>query len=394
MVEAVLNGAGFQQTPIFVMKQDGKPVSVVIDAKPLQYRGETFVLGVTRDLTGPEPTQRLSSGFDSIDILIAFRDPDGRVIWCNQAFADLCGCSKTEVVGTAASPLGGFERGKTEIMAQLAAGKSIKTDEVLDDGRTLRVNAYPIMNPDGSLFATVSFSSDITERKRAEARMVQSERMAAVGQVAAGVAHNLNNVLGAISANAELLALSDDPAVAGVAEEVLVAVAHGSTMIRNLYELAGRRQSPVMAPVAVTALVRSVVQLMDAQIRQRGVAVTVEAAEQVVCLADASQLRQVLMNLVLNSLQAMPRGGYLQITAGVTAAGTVALSVVDNGCGIPPEHMERLFEPFFTTKGAVNGTGLGLSTSRAMLRAMGGDIQVRSVPGEGTTVTVQLPVPA
>lgn len=391
MLQAVLRGETLQQTPIQVIKRGGKSLPLVLTARPVRYRGDTYVLGVTSDVTGPEPTQRLfSAGFDSTDIGIAFRSTDGSVIWCNQAFADMAGLSKSEIIGTRAAPFGGTAHLEDIFGILKRTGKPVRRELATRDGRMIEISASPIQNADKSLYATITFLTDITQRKQAEARMVQAERLAAVGQLAAGMAHNLNNVLGAIAADAEVLTLLGDQQVAAVAGEILGAVEHGSTMIRNLYELAGRRQAPALRPLKAAATVDATVRQTHLQADALGVTVAVNVAPELEVSADEHQLRQVLVNLVLNSLQAMPRGGELRIAAAPDGAGKVLLTVADNGCGIPPEHMERLFEPFFTTKGATNGTGLGLATSRAMVRAMGGDIRISSVPGVGTTVTIEL----
>ncbi|HWI65302.1 MAG TPA: ATP-binding protein [Symbiobacteriaceae bacterium] len=379
------------QTPFLVIKQGGKSVPVVVHVRPIDYMGERYALAKVHEVTDADISQSLfMNGLDSTDIAIAVRTPDARIIWCNQQFAHAAGRMKAELIGSTVAPFNSPGFNIVDAVEALKAGPGL-WEHKLQDGRIMRVRGYPIFDANGSMKATISFSQDVTEQYEVESRVRQAERLAAVGQLAAGIAHNFNNVLAAISANTELLRLQCDNADDTAAENILRAVEHGSSMVTKLYELAGRHEAPRLEAVAVDAVFGSVLQVVAGQIRQAGVTVAIAVPGGTSVQADAEQLKQVLMNLVLNSLQAMPTGGKLSLSACATG-GDMEIQVGDTGCGIPPEHMELIFQPFFTTKGALNGTGLGLPTSRTMVRAMGGDMTVSSVPGEGTTVTVRLSI--
>lgn len=392
MLEGICQGKSGLKTPILLLNRGGEMVPLVMTAEPLLCRGETYAMFVTEDVAGPGLTQQLfSAAFDATDWSVVLRSPDGSIIWCNQRFAEAAGTSAAELVGQKATPFRNPAMSLPEAMENLAAGSPLHWDRTLDDGRCFEAHAYPVLNADGTLLASFSLIHDVTERKQAESRATQAERLAIVGQLAAGMAHNFNNVLAAIAANAELLQLDSMEARERIAENILVAVEHGSATVQNLYELAGCNEEPRLQRLAVPDVVGSVLQLVDAQVRQVGVVVSTALPEGLSAMADPSQLKQVLINLVLNSLQAMPSGGRLELAAGYREDGMVELRVTDTGCGISPENLTRIFTPFFTTKKVLNGTGLGLSTSLAMVRTMGGTLTVESAPGAGTTVRVCLP---
>lgn len=357
---------------------------------PVQVRRKRHVLVLARDVTGTELTERLfSAAFDAIDSAACVHTPDGRVICCNETFARSLGRRKEDLVGESALayglPADAFGT------AEAAAGTPLRREVTSPAGRTYGIGLYPITDRRGSVVATISLCRDITERRQAECRMVHAQRLAAIGHLAAGVAHNINNLLGAISVSAEVIRLQPAELGAAAAGDILAAVERGSAMVQKLYRLAGGGERPALEPLAVSDAVQGVLQLVQPQLISQGVAVELAVPGGLRVTADANLLHQVLMNLVLNSMQAMPGGGRLRLTAAPDRSGAVALAVADTGCGIPAEHMERIFTPFFTTKENLNGTGLGLSTSLSMVRAMGGEIRVASTPGAGTTFTVVLP---
>jgi two-component system, NtrC family, sensor kinase len=219
--------------------------------------------------------------------------------------------------------------------------------------------------------------------------MLHSARLAAVGQLAAGVAHNINNILTIISVNAELLGLDQAATGSQVSQDILTAVDRGEAMVKSLHALAGGNIEPVLRPVRVIDLVHSGLLLIKPKLSQHNIRVHVDVDEQIQVLADLTLIRQVMLNLVINSTHAMEAGGCLTLAA--RASGDlVEFDVTDTGCGIPPENLERIFTPFFTTRDSKGGTGLGLPTSLSMVKAMGGDILVRSRPGDGSTFTVRL----
>ena len=245
---------------------------------------------------------------------------------------------------------------------------------------------------------------EVTEEHRLQARLARSERLAAVGELAAGVAHNFNNILAGISAEAQLLRLraqeeQPESQTAEAAETIYRESMRGGRMARDLLRFA-KGQDARVTEVDAVRVVGEAIRLA----RVAPGAVKVEFRQEYpddlpFVLSDAGLLHQVALNIVLNAIHAMPNGGFLKVSGRVQQDGGrsshVEIAFEDSGVGIQPEHTERIFEPFFSRRAdGTQGAGLGLSISRATLRGMGGDITLQSQVGRGTIMTVILPISA
>ena len=234
---------------------------------------------------------------------------------------------------------------------------------------------------------------DLSERRRLELQLIQSEKMAAIGQLAAGIAHEIRNPLGIIlSALYDLAELIRAPEPE-VEEDLRIAraeIERAQEIIDSLLEFS--REGPAeLGPVDLNDLVGRTLKLMGQYLRKHRIEAAVELAPHGWCRANENALRQVLLNLVTNAVQAMPAGGELRLRTEAKPGRRVALHVSDTGAGIPPERLSRIFEPFFTTKPPGEGTGLGLSVVHSVVRSVGGTIEVASEPGRGTTFSIELP---
>ena len=268
-------------------------------------------------------------------------------------------------------------------------------------------NAWLAIDATGRYCGMRAVARDINERRRAEEALLQAQKMEAVGRLAGGIAHDFNNLLTAIRGNAELLMhrLVNDPARAAEIDEILHASDRAATMTRQL--LAFSRKQPV-APVRINLndLTETVARL-SRRLLGPDVALEIQPAAGLrPVMADASQLEQLLLNLILNARDALPEGGRIvartancrlpdgapeSLRAGLPDGPYVRLQVTDNGLGMDPATQARIFEPFFTTKEPGRGTGLGLSTVYGIVRQMGGAITVVSERNHGATFSVYLP---
>jgi signal transduction histidine kinase len=231
------------------------------------------------------------------------------------------------------------------------------------------------------------------ELKDAQAQLVQAQKLAALGQLGAGVAHEINNPLGGVIGHVQLLLAERAPESGDY--EALKHIEEGaqraSAVVQNLLRFSVQRKEPVRTAVDLNKLVRDTLSLTESLIRDGKIALTYELADgKPRARADAGQLAQVLLNLVANARTAMPGGGTLRI-ATRTDGDRAVLVVEDSGKGIAPEIKERIFEPFFTTKDDWSNVGLGLSVSYRIVEEHGGRIDVKSEPGHGATFTVYLP---
>lgn len=256
---------------------------------------------------------------------------------------------------------------------------------------------------DGTPVALVGVSTDITDRVRQEERLERAQRLNALGELTGGIAHDVNNLLSVIGLNLELVhELVPDGEPRELTDAALHAVGQGAKLTRGLLAFA-QRQSLRPAPVPLAPLIGGLDALLRRALGGRIVLRTEVAADTPPALVDAAQLETSLVNLVLNARDAMPEGGQVTIraarasaeelaAAGLAATAHVRIAVEDEGRGMAPEVLARAFEPFFTTKGAGKGTGLGLAMVYGFAHQSGGEVRIDSTEGEGTTVTLWLPI--
>ncbi|KAA0255806.1 two-component sensor histidine kinase [Acidobacteria bacterium ACD] len=234
-----------------------------------------------------------------------------------------------------------------------------------------------------------------TNRLEAEERVRQAERLATAGRLAAGVAHEINNPLGAILLYANLLVEAtpaEDPR-RGEMERIAVQAARAKEIVKGLLDFA--RQTPAeLRRVDLNEVVLSVLGLLARQPRLQAVRVRTELSPLPLPVeADPAKLQQVFVNVVLNALDAMKDGGELTVRSGFSEKpGTCRVAVSDTGAGIAAEDLPRVFDPFFSTKEVGEGVGLGLAISYGIVEQHRGGIDIQSVPGAGTTVRVLLPL--
>ncbi len=278
------------------------------------------------------------------------------------------------------------------------------------DGTMLEVSLSwaPLLDPLGGVCGIVSAIVDETERSEAETalrtreeRLWEAQRVAAVGALAGGLAHDFGNLLHVIRGYGEMLLarFAEDEDVASPLRSIAAAAAHGEALTARLVQLArapADRHGVVDVRTVIHETEDLLVGMLGAAVRLR-----IRVAERPLPVrADPLQLQQVLVNLALNARDAMPRGGELVVEArpdrepgrrpGKEPVPRVRLSVADSGHGMDRETLARVFEPFFTTKGG-KGTGLGLPTVLAIVQQLGGEAAAESEPGRGTTISVLLP---
>ncbi len=226
----------------------------------------------------------------------------------------------------------------------------------------------------------------------AQAQLVQSEKLASVGQLTAGIVHDVKNPLAVIKGLAEELheEVGIDPSTRAQLTTIRDSASRASTIVTDLLKFA-RQSTPEMQRRDMRETIQSSLRLTEYLTRKGKVEVSVELPDQPIMLAyDAQQIEQVLINLITNAVQAMQHGGSLRVS--LTKSGSkVAITIQDTGTGIPKQNLKRIFDPFFTTKPEGEGTGLGLSVSYGIVSRHGGTIEVESELGWGTTFTVFLP---
>jgi len=238
---------------------------------------------------------------------------------------------------------------------------------------------------------------DITEQRAVERRMALSDKTALFESLAGGIAHELNNTLSPVLGYAELLtgrleAAGDQAALLNYCQMITKSAQESVRIIRQLLQLS-RPATMELRQVDLGAVLDEAVSIMRFRLRSSEAKLALQVPEGVRILADAVQIKQVLINLMINAIDAMEHTTRKDLQVRVAVRGAMAeLSVQDTGHGIPPEKLNRIFDPFFTTKSAERGTGLGLSVCLGIVGQHRGEIAVSSVPGEGTVFTVLLPL--
>jgi two-component system cell cycle sensor histidine kinase/response regulator CckA len=414
-----------------IVRPDGEVRWVESYATALPARGAypARIVGAVQDVTdrrklieglrgGEQRYRRLLDAISDGVLLIA---ADGRITLANRHMAEMLGCTVDELIGESTFTFLQEEDHGTAT-ARLARRRRGLSDRYVGrmkrkDGSVLHVavQADPIVDAKGQMEGTVSVIEDLSERlavKEVRGRLAQTEeqlrqaqKMEAIGVLAGGVAHDFNNILSVILSYAELLRddlPAGDPRRADL-EEIHKAGEKAAGLTRQL--LAFSRKQVLRPRVLDLNETLAGTEKLLRRLLGEDIELVLEAAEGLGRVhADAGQIEQVLMNLVVNARDAMPRGGALTLRTadvdvdcesverlGVPPGAYVCVTVTDTGCGMDAATQARIFEPFFTTKEAGKGTGLGLSTVFGIVEQSGGRVTVASAPGKGTTFCVYLP---
>ncbi len=253
--------------------------------------------------------------------------------------------------------------------------------------------AFPVLNVDGDVERVVYYEKDVTEERKLEHRMQETERLKALGTLAAGIAHEIRNPLATISFNTQMLQreLSLDTAQQQMFDDVVQQIKKIDRIVHQVLSFAKPRE-PQFLPYHLNEIVRNCYDLAKSHLRRTNMDVTLDLGEAIPMLVvDFGQINQVIMNLIINAIEAMPEGGTLAIrTQYQEDPAAVLLEVTDTGHGILEEDRDRIFDPFFTRKS--EGTGLGLSISRQILEKHGAHIELDSQVGTGSTFRIIFPL--
>jgi PAS domain S-box-containing protein len=371
-----------------------------------------------RDITArriaEEQRLRLASMVESAADAIIGVTLDATIDYWSPGAVRLFGYSVDEVIGKPKRMLIPKDRSaeldETLDLIRRGEARQYETVRLRKDGTTFdaAVTLSPVRQ-DGYIVAASIITRDISERKRLETRLAVSDRMASVGTLAAGVAHEINNPLAAVIANLDLVGealtglepdTSDSTSGQHLADvrELLVEARSAADRIRHVVKdlkLFSRADEERHGPVDVRRMMESTLRMAATEIRHRARVVQDYGDDVAAVEGNEARLGQAFLNLVVNAAQSIAEGhvdrNEIRVVTRMDGPARVVLEVRDTGAGIPSEALGRLFEPFFTTKPVGIGTGLGLSICRRIVHEHGGTIEVESTPGEGTTFRVVLP---
>ena len=346
--------------------------------------------------------ERYRDLFENANDLIQSVDPEGRFLYVNRTWLETLGYEEHELPGlTIADILRADQLPHCmEIFGVVAGGtpvSHVETVFVARDGREIPVEGNANAHFEGGRFmATRGIFRDITKRRRMEQELIRFERLRALGEMSAGVSHNLNNMLVGVLGFAELIQMGTrESRTRADAEQIVASALRAKELVQRLYRAVHRGEERELEPISVNEVVREAVETAQPRWKDETEAggVTVEVAtdlEDVPLIRGArAELHDVVMNLLFNAVDAMPLGGTITLQTRALGQG-VQMTVSDPGIGMEEATSKRVFEPFFTTKMDV-GTGLGLFTVYNTTARWGGRIDVDSAPGEGTSLTLWFP---
>lgn len=329
---------------------------------------------------------------------ILYLEPDGRIAWYNIRSMEMFGCDSGELNKTHFDQLApqDYRPQLRRLVSKLPTG-SCYFETVLMQGqqpKPVAVTSTPVVS-EGQHSGALLILQELTDRVE---RAAENDRLRALGQLSSGVAHDFNNILAAILGRAQLMQKRvSDPEIIKNLQVIERAARDGARMAKRILDFGKPRNSKEnYSPVEIGELISEALAVTaprwkdEAHRMGRRIEVEFEPMPAVTVFGDGSELREVLTNLIMNSIDAMPEGGKIEIDYGIEGKNCY-IFVTDNGIGIPEELKQNIFEPFFTTKGE-HGTGLGLHLVQNILLDHGGSIQVESEVGKGTSMKIILPL--
>ena len=340
----------------------------------------------------------LQSVFDGITDMLALLDREGRIKMVNKAYARYYGVGLDDMTGEEEAGSGGasFPFLSPSSLNRIISSKNSMTEEVSGAGGEIYlIHYYPIKDDNDEVTSIICYLKDVTVAKQVESRIQQTEKLASLGQMAAGVAHEINNPLSVILCYVDLLKrqLADFPQ--GL-NDMSVIEKHSRSCQKIVADLLGfaRGQGTERKPADLNQTIRDVISMVTPQFRRKYCLIEFNPGIGLPLVSiDGDKMRQVFLNLLMNARQAMNGKGLIEIsTRLLKEERQVEIVFRDNGSGIAPEIMGRIFDPFFSTKKTGEGTGLGLSVSYGIIQDHGGDIRVDSVPFEWTSFSLTLPL--
>ncbi len=431
MARAVKAGESLINQEIKIECFDGTYKTILNSAAPLLDDERRIIgsVGINQDITERKQSEEelykseshLRTLVQTIPDLVWLKDQDGVYLSCNRIFERLFDAREDEIIGK--TDFDFVDRDLAEFFREndrkaIAAGEPVSNEEWVtfaDNGHRalLETTKTPMYNDRGTLIGVLGIGRDIAERKRAEeekvkleAQLQQAQKMEAVGQLAGGVAHDFNNMLGVILGHAEMAMDQVDPEqpIFANLEEIRRAAERSADITRQLLAFA-RKQTVIPRVLDLNETVEGMLKMLRRLIGEDIHLAWLPGVSLWPVKVDPSQIDQILANLCVNARDAIKGVGKMTVETenrtlekescsaqGDLVSGEyVRIAVSDNGCGMEKETLSHVFEPFFTTKGVGKGTGLGLSSVYGAVKQNNGFVNVYSEPGQGTTISIYLP---
>ena len=384
--------------------RDGKIQYMLISFSHLNDAKRQWILGIAKNITEKkrleemiqESKNKLQTLFDSITDHITVVDKNFNIIMANRMVATSLGKRPEDLIGRKCYEI--YSRdGNTCENCVLKRTLETEKPEFLErriGDRVYQFWGYPMFDLKNRLQYVIEYVKDVTEQKNLEKKLIQSEKLATIGLLASGVAHELRNPLNIIETAryylSEILPGENEDAHNKL-QIIKKNVTRASNIINNLLEFS-RHSARDKEAVDINQLIDKTLSLIGKDLSSHNVSVVKNYNEIPKAYFNVDSLKQVFLNIIINAIQAMPEGGQLRIQTKFLPESTLQIQFTDTGQGISEENLNHIFTPFFTTKEVGKGTGLGMYVSHSIIEREGGDISVKSQLGKGTTFTIELPV--
>jgi PAS domain S-box-containing protein len=403
--EEVLKNGEARTDTFSLMRKDGTPVEVDLSIKRVDFGDEFFYQVIFRDLTEQrklekkirESKRNLEAIFDGIQNRLSIQTPDYQVFRVNRAVIEKYHMAYQELIGRKCYEA--YYR-RSLPCEKCPVAVTIETKQptssimrISEEETTLRISSYPILDEKGHLISIIEYIEDITGEQRLQDQLIQSEKLAGVGVLASGVAHEINNPLSGVIGMAEVAMEEENlPEIKGYLKDILNCGMRISEIVKGLRTYSRIAKQGEQSLIDINEVIEESLKMVRLATKTTSIEVVKNFQSVDKIEANAGEVQQVFTNLITNAFQAMnEKGGALTLSTR-SLKDSVEIKVSDSGMGIPQKNINKIFDPFFTTKKIGEGTGLGLNIVYRIVTKYEGTIDVESKEGVGTTFTIKFPI--
>jgi PAS domain S-box-containing protein len=403
--EEVLKKGEARTDSFSLIKKDGTPLEVDLSIKRIDFGDEFFYQVIFRDLTEQkklekkirESKRNLEAIFDGIQDRLSIQTPEYQILRVNRAVVEKYHTTYQELIGKKCYEVY-YQRSLPCEKCPLAI--TIETQKpasvvirVSEEKITQRTSSYPILDEKGHLVSVIEFMEDITDEQRLQEQLIQSEKLAGVGILASGIAHEINNPLTGIIGMAEIaIEEANLSEIKSYLKDILNCGMRIGEIVKDLRSYSRIAKSREESLIDINEVLEESLKMVRLATKTNSVEVIKKFQRIERIEANPGEIQQVFTNLITNAFQAMNgKGGMLRLST-QSQKDLVEIKVSDNGMGIPQKHIKEIFDPFFTTKKVGEGTGLGLNIAYRIITKYEGTIDVESKEGIGTTFTIKFPI--
>jgi len=388
---------------VFIIRKDLKKIPVDLGSSLVEQDNFHVIQNVVRDITEKrkfellilESKKRLQALFDGITDFLTVQDRNFNIIMANQKIAAHCHTTPDKLIGKKCYRIYFGRKTPCEncpLVKTFHHGDTVFEEKVIQD-EIFHLWSFPMRGVYDQMEYVIVHGKIVTEQKRLEKQFIQSEKLATIGILASGIAHELRNPLNVIETARYAINTEIDEANSSVHQKLNTIKEHvqrASKIINNLLQFSKPTLHPEEA-IDIHQLLNSTLALVEKQLEVKGIRLVRQFADIPRVFFDLDALKQAFLNIIINAIQAMPDGGQLEIETTQILPQKIQINFTDNGSGISEENLKYIFTPFFPPKGRKHGTGLGMYICHAIIDRAGGEIALHSKLGKGTTVQITIP---